>query len=50
MVVTTELPHLSLQQSEQVAKRRRVRNYALLVVLLGVALLFYLISVVRMHP
>lgn len=43
-------PPLSKAQSAEFARRRRGRNYALLAVLLAVALLFYLISVARMHP
>jgi hypothetical protein len=42
------LTPLSVAESRAVAKRRRVRNWALLLVLLGVFALFYAISVARL--
>jgi len=42
------LPSLSLLESAAIARRRRGRNIALLVVLVGVAVLFYAIAVVKL--
>ena len=41
--------HLSREDSEALAKRRRGRNIAMLIALLALAALFYLIAVVKMH-
>lgn len=40
--------HLSAAQSEALARRRRGRNIAMLVVLIALSLLFYAISIVKM--
>jgi hypothetical protein len=40
--------HLTRAQSEEVARRRRGRNIAMLIVLLALCLLFYAISIVKM--
>ncbi len=46
-----ELPdHLTLRESELLARRRRGRNIAMLVVLVGVAVLFYFIAIVKLAP
>ena len=44
--------HLSREDSDELAKRRRGRNIAVLVALLALTALFYAITVVRMgaHP
>jgi len=42
------LPSLSLLESAAIARRRRGRNIALLVVLVGVVVLFYAIAVVKL--
>jgi len=42
------LPPLSLLESAAIARRRRGRNIALLVVLVGIAVLFYAIAVVKL--
>jgi hypothetical protein len=39
--------HLTRAESEAIGRRRRGRNWALLVVLIAIALLFYAISMVR---
>lgn len=39
---------LSRRESEDIARRRRGRNWAMLIVLVGLALLFYAISIVKM--
>ncbi len=41
-------PPLSPQQADELRRRQRVRNWVLLLVLVGVAALFYAIAVVRM--
>jgi hypothetical protein len=41
-------PTLSRQESEALAQRRRGRNWLLLVVLLGIAVLFYLIAIAKL--
>jgi hypothetical protein len=41
-------PPLSRLESEALARRRRGRNLAMLAVLLGVAVLFYAIAMVKM--
>jgi len=41
-------PSLSLLESAAIARRRRGRNIALLIVLVGVAVLFYAIAVVKL--
>ncbi len=46
--MTTKPPHLSLAESEALQRRRRARNWAMLVVLVGVAALFYAIAMVKM--
>jgi hypothetical protein len=40
--------HLSREESDALARRRRGRNIAMLVVLLAVAALFYAIAVVKL--
>jgi hypothetical protein len=42
------LAPLSVAESRAVAKRRRTRNWALFLVLLGVFALFYAISIARL--
>jgi hypothetical protein len=42
------LPPMSREDSDALARRRRGRNLAMLVVLLAVAALFYAIAVVKM--
>lgn len=44
-----ENPHLSRRESDVVARRRRGRNIALLVALIGVVVLFYAITIAKMH-
>jgi len=39
---------LSRSESQEMARRRRGRNWAMLIVLIGLALLFYGISIVKM--
>jgi ABC-type hemin transport system ATPase subunit len=49
----TDAPtHLSREESDALAKRRRARNLAVLAALLALTALFYAITVVRMgaHP
>lgn len=43
-------PRLTAEQSREVARRRRGRNLALLLVLLTLSLLFYAIAFVRLGP
>ena len=43
-------PHLTVEQSKEVARRRRGRNLALLLVLLTLSLLFYAVAFVRIGP
>jgi hypothetical protein len=40
--------HLSVEHSEALARRRRGRNIAMLIVLIALSLLFYAISIVKM--
>jgi hypothetical protein len=40
--------HLSVEQSEAIARRRRGRNIAMLIVLIALSLLFYAVSIVKM--
>jgi hypothetical protein len=40
-------PNLSRDESRAMARRRRSRNLVMLVVLLGVAVLFYAIAIVK---
>ncbi len=42
------LPPLSLAESAAIARRRRGRNIAMLVVLAGIAVLFYAIAMVKL--
>jgi hypothetical protein len=42
------LPDLSREESDALARRRRGRNLAMLVVLLAVAALFYAVAVVKL--
>jgi hypothetical protein len=49
MVVKTPRPVVS--PADEIARRRRGRSWALLVVLAGLAVLFYAITIVKMaHP
>jgi hypothetical protein len=41
-------PNLSRDESRAMARRRRSRNLVMLVVLLGVAVLFYAIAIVKL--
>lgn len=41
-------PSLSPQQADELRRRQRVRNWVLFLILVGVAALFYAITVVRM--
>lgn len=41
-------PPLSPQQADELRRRQRVKNWVLFLILVGVAALFYAISVVRM--
>ena len=41
--------HLSLAQSRKVERARKARNYAILIVLLGLCALFYGLSLVKLH-
>ncbi len=44
-------PHLSRADSEALGRRRRGRNLALLAALIGLAALFYFISIAKLsHP
>ncbi len=43
------LPDLSPEQSALLARRRRGRNYAMLAALIGVAVLFFAMALVRLH-
>lgn len=43
-------PRLTVEQSREIAKRRRGRNLAVLVVLLLLSALFYAIAFVRIGP
>ena len=43
-------PRLTAEQSKEVARRRRGRNLALLLVLVAFSLLFYAIAFVRVGP
>ena len=43
-----ELPHLSREESDALAKRRKGRNMAMLIALVAVSVLFYAISMVKM--
>lgn len=40
---------LSREDSEALARRRRGRNIAMLIVLLAISALFYLITLVKLH-
>ena len=40
--------HLSVAQSDALARRRRGRNIAMLIVLIALCLLFYAVSIVKM--
>ena len=40
--------HLTVAESDLIARRRRGRNWAMLVVLLGLSALFYAIAFVKM--
>lgn len=42
------LPPLGPEESREIVRRRRGRNWALLLVLGGLALLFYAISIVKL--
>lgn len=42
-------PPLSPQQADELRRRQRVKNWVLLLVLVGVAALFYAISMVRVQ-
>ncbi len=44
--------HLNRAESDRTARRRRGRNWAMLIVLVGLCVLFYAITVVKMahHP
>jgi hypothetical protein len=42
------LEHLTRTDSERLAKRRRGRNWAMLIVLVALCVLFYAITVVKM--
>ena len=44
----TEPSHLTRAESDALAKRRRGRNIAMLIALLGLSALFYAISIVKM--
>ena len=46
--VTGPLPPLTRAQSDQIARKRRGRNIALLVALLAIAGLFYAIAIVKL--
>jgi hypothetical protein len=46
--VTPDLPPLSVGDSRQLARRRRARNWALLVVLLALVVLFYAMTIVKL--
>ena len=41
-------PSLSPQQADELRRRKRVKNWVLLLILVGLAALFYAITVVRM--
>jgi hypothetical protein len=41
--------HLSRRESDVVARRRRGRNLALLAALIGVVVLFYAITIAKLH-
>jgi len=43
-----EPSHLTPREAEEMRRRRRVRNIALLVVLTALSLLFYAITIVKM--
>jgi hypothetical protein len=47
-VASTEPQQLSRAESDALARRRRGRNIAMLLVLVGVAVLFYAIAMVKM--
>lgn len=44
----TELPHLSREESIVLARKRRGRNLAMLVALIGICVLFYAIAIVKL--
>lgn len=46
----TPLPPLSRTESEALNRRRRSRNWVLVLVLFGVAALFFAISIVKLTP
>ncbi len=46
--MTPDLPPFSVDDSRQLARRRRARNLALLVVLLALVVLFYAMTIVKM--
>ena len=46
--VSERLPPLSREESLRIARRRRARNWALLLALIALAGLFYAISIVKM--
>ena len=46
--MTGPLPPLTRAQSDQIARKRRGRNIALLVALLAIAGLFYAIAIVKL--
>lgn len=48
MMVDKPLPPLDRAASEALAKRRRGRNWAMFAVLVGIAVLFYAIAVVKL--
>ena len=43
-----DLPKLTAAESEELAKRRRGRNVALLIVLLALASVFYVLAMVKL--
>ncbi len=44
----TELPHLTLAESQALAKKRRGRNIAMLIALVSLCVLFYALAVVKL--
>jgi hypothetical protein len=46
--VSDRPPSLSRDESERIDRRRRARNWALLIALVALAALFYAISIVKM--
>jgi hypothetical protein len=46
--ITPMTDHLTRTDSERLARRRRARNWAMLIALVALCLLFYAITVVKM--